>query len=226
MRRAGWRPALAAVIIAFAWILGHAARWFADGMVVNAQLYFHAFRLHNLLTPWRLAPLHFFSAAVLQYSALASWAFACGYFGARASGRRASEAVGVFVVMAVLGTGVTTTSVRVAQPRFFESAMAATAYPLAVMLVFIAIPAYLAARAVRRDAVSVPAVVIIALVGIGLAGWHASDLGNVLTYGCVWRVAPGTEYCVSRESLPGAGIAWVLAAFSALMAWDAWTQKV
>ena len=56
--------------IAFAaasgWLLGHAARWFADGMAVNAQLYFHAFRFDNISSPWVYAPLRFLSAAVLS----------------------------------------------------------------------------------------------------------------------------------------------------------------
>jgi hypothetical protein len=221
-----WRQVLTVVMIAVAWTLGHAARWFADGMAVNAQLYFHAFRMHNLLTKWRLAPLHFFSAAVLQYSALVSWAFAGGYLGSRAYGRWASGSVGAFVTIALLGTAFTTTSVRIAQPRFFESAIAATAYPLAVKLLFIAIPAYLAARVVRRQATPVPAIVIIAAVGIVLAAWNASDLGNALTYGCVWRGGSEADYCTSRESVSGIGSALVLAASSALMAWDAWTNKV
>jgi hypothetical protein len=216
------RPVLAATLLGAAWILGHAARWFADGMAVNAQLYFHAFRLHNVLTPWRLAPLHFLSAAVLQYSALGSWAFASGYVCARAYGRWANGTVGAFIAIVLAGTVVTTTSVRIAQPRFFESAIAATVYPLAVKLLFIAIPACMAARAVRRRPMSMPAILIIAVAGIGLAAWSASDLGNALTHGCVWRGGPGVEYCTSREGVSGTGSALVFAAVNALMAWDAW----
>jgi hypothetical protein len=201
------------MIIAVAWLLGHAARWFADGMVVNAQLYFHAFRWHNLFTPWRLAPLHFFSAAVLQYSALVSWTFASAYLGARAYGRWASGAVVSFVTIALAVTTVTTTSVRLAQPRFFEGAIAATSYSLLVQLLFIAVPAYLAARAVRGRTMTMSAIAIIAVVGIVLAGWHASDLRDALTYGCIWG--------------SGAGIAsaLMLAVFSGLMAWDGWVNS-
>jgi hypothetical protein len=223
---AEWRRlALTAAMIGVAWILGHAARWFADGMAVNAQLYFHAFRMHNVLTPWRLAPLHFFSGAVLQNSALVSWAFASGYLSARVCGRRAIGTLGAFVAIALLGTAVTTTSVRIAQPRFFESAIAATAYPFAVKLLFIAVPAYLAARAVRRQTTSVPAIAIIAAVGIVLAGWNASDLGYALTYGCVWRGGSGTEYCTSLGSVSGFFSALLLAVSSASMAWDAWANR-
>jgi hypothetical protein len=220
-----WRPVPAATLLVVAWILGHAARWFADGMAVNAQLYFHAFRMHNVLTPWRLAPLHFFSAAVLQYSALGSWAFASGYVCARAYGRWASGTVGAFIAIVLAATVLTTTSVRMAQPRFFESAVAAAIYPLAVKLAFIAVPAYLAARAVRRRATSMPAILIVAAAGIGLAAWSASDLGNALTHGCVWRGSSGAEYCTSRQDVAGTGSALVFAASSALMAWDAWVNR-
>jgi hypothetical protein len=220
------RLSLAAAMFVAASILGHAARWFADGMAVNAQLYFHAFRMHNILTPWRLAPLHFFSAAFLQYSALVSWAFAGGYFLARAYGRWASNAVGAFVAIALVATAVTTTSVRIAQPRFFENSVAATTYPLAVKLLFIAIPTWLAARMVRRQTTSGLAIAIIAAIGIVLAGWNASDLGNALTYGCIWRGGSGIDYCTARESGLGTGSALVFAASSGLMAWDAWMNRV
>src|SRR4051812_13033090 len=108
-------PALGfALVLVFGWLLGHSARWFADGMVVNAQLYFHAFRLAYVRSPWVLAPLRFFSAAVLQYSALAAWAFGCGYFCARAADRTRIWLIGMFTAMVLLGTAFTTTSVRLA----------------------------------------------------------------------------------------------------------------
>jgi hypothetical protein len=39
-------------MVILAWLLGDVARWFADGLVVNAQLYFHAFRIDNVRSPW------------------------------------------------------------------------------------------------------------------------------------------------------------------------------
>ena len=202
-------------------ILGHAARWFADGMAVNAQLYFHAFRIDNLRSPWVLAPLRFLSAAVLQYSALASWAFACGYFCARTAARRAAACVGAFTAVALLATAFTTTSVRIAQPRFFESAVASTLYPLAVKLLFVVVPACLAARAVRRRSTSALAVSIVAGVAVVLAWWTSSDLGHALTFGCVLRTGAATSYCASPERSWGAWSAGLLALAAVLMAWDA-----
>jgi hypothetical protein len=220
------RLTLVPVVLVFGLVLGHIARWFADGMVVNAQLYFHAFRVHNVRTPWVFAPLHFVSAAVLQYSALASWAVALGYLSARAfTNQRASVAVAGFLTLALMGTGLTTTSVRVAQPWFFDSVITAIAYPLGVKVLFLALPAYLAARAVRRRATSLPSVLIIAVIGIVLAGWNAADLRHGLTYGCVVPAGFGTTHCTSLESVWGMSVAVALAAASALMAWDAWVGR-
>src|SRR6476646_8360904 len=107
--RTSWvRPALLALVVMAGVLLGHAARWFADGMAVNSQLYFHAFRIAEVRSPWVLAPLQFLSAAVLQYSGLASWAFVCGYFCARGAGGSVKVPLGVFVVVTLAATAVTT----------------------------------------------------------------------------------------------------------------------
>ena len=207
-------------------VLGHVARWFADGMVVNAQLYFHAFRLHSVRTPWVYAPLHFLSAAVLQYSALTGWAVALGYVSARTLvNHRASATAAGFIVCALLGTSATTTSVRVAQPWFFEGMVAAIAYPLGVKLLFLAAPAYLAARAVRRQSTSFASMATIGVIGVVLAGWSAADLGHGLTYGCVVQASTGPRYCTSREGISSLAVALALAAASTLMAWDSWVSN-
>src|SRR3982751_5284686 len=101
------RTAAVALVLISGWLLGHTARWFSDGMVVNSQLYFHAFRIEYVRSPWVLAPLRFFSAAVLQYSALAAWAFGCGYFCARAADRTSVALIAVFTAMVLLGTAFT-----------------------------------------------------------------------------------------------------------------------
>jgi hypothetical protein len=226
--------------IAFAaasgWLLGHAARWFADGMAVNAQLYFHAFRFDNISSPWVYAPLRFLSAAVLQYSGLASWAFACGFVCARTSARSARWCLGVFALAALLGRVFTTTSVRLAQPRFFQGAIPATVYPMALTVLLVVIPAAVAVRAayvrpavsarastrhrLRRSTVTV-AIGLVAVIGIGLTWWNAADLGNALTFGCIVRTGTGTAYCTPREMPVGVGCAVVLTAIYAWMTWDA-----
>lgn len=226
IQTARWlRLMLVPVVLVFGLVLGHVARWFADGMAVNAQLYFHAFRPHNVRTPWVLAPLHFLSAAVLQYSALASWAVAFGYLGARAVAHRCAIAmVGGFAALTFLGTALTTTSVRVAQPWFFETVPSSTAYPAAIKAIFLVTPAYFAARAAHRQTTPVLAVAMIAAIGIVLAGWNAPDLGHALTYGCVVQTSAGVANCTSRESLWGMGTALTLASASGLMAWDSWVR--
>lgn len=225
-RRAPWlRPALCLLVLIVGWLLGHVARWFADGLAVNAQLYFHAFRIADLRSPWVLAPLRFLSGGVLQYSALASWAYACGYWCAR-GGRRTNAWVGAFSIVALFGTVFTTTSVRVAQPWFFEHVVAGAIHPMVVKVLFMIIPAWIATRAVRYRSTSAVAIAIVASIGIVLAWWHASDLGHALTFGCVVEISSRSAPCASVEMPWGIGIALVLTAMSGLMAWDAVAGKL
>jgi hypothetical protein len=219
------RVMLVPFVLVFGLILGHVARWFADGTAVNAQLFFHAFRLHNVRTPWVYAPLHFLSAAVLQYSALASWAVALGYFSARVLANRvASVTTAGFILLALLGTAATTTSVRVAQPWFFDIVVTAIAYPLAIQVLFVAVPAYLTARAVRRQSTSFATIATISAIGIVLAAWCAADLGHALTYGCVVQASTGPQYCTTQDGIASVGVALAIAAASTLMAWDSWVS--
>ncbi len=215
------RAAIIAIVVLCGAILSHAARWFADGLAVNAQLYFHAFRFDNVHSPWVLAPLRFFSAAALQHSALASWGFACGYLCTRAATRRAGASIGAFVAVTLAATAFTTTSVRLAQPHFFDNVVTTTVFPMAVKLLFVAAPACLAALAVRHRAASPLVVSCIAFVAIVLTGWNYSDVGNALTFGCVRIGSAGTGYCTSREGSWGLVGACVLALVAACMAWDA-----
>src|SRR3954468_19015842 len=200
-------------------LLGHTARWFADGMVVNAQLYFHAFRLAYVRSPWVLAPLRFFSAAVLQYSALAAWAFGCGYFCARAADRTRIWLIGMFTAMVLLGTAFTTTSGTLAQPRFFEGVISTSVYPLTVKLLFVVLPACFAAHTIRHRTTPASGIALIALAGIALTWWNVGDLGNALTFGCVLP-GSGDDYCTSRESPWGIAGALILSLLAAVMAWE------
>lgn len=213
------RAALLSLVVVFGWLLGHAARWFADGMVVNAQLYFHAFRIDYVRSPWVWAPLRFLSAAALQYSALASWAFACGYLCARSASRATHVWVAAFVAVTILGPVFTTTSVRIAQPRFFDSAVAASVYPALLNVLFVSLPAYVAVRTVRNRSGAAPVIALVGLIAIALAWWNASELGDALTFGCVWQTTSGA-FCPSREIPWGAGGALALTAVGALTTWD------
>ena len=217
--RASWlRAARCLLVLIVGWLLGHAARWFADGLAVTAQLYFHAFRIATLRSPGVLAPLRFLSAGVLQYSALASWAYACGYWCARGT-RHENTWLGVFGVVVLFGTVLTTTSVRVAQPWFFEGVVAAVVHPTVVKVLFIVVPAWIAARAVRSRSTSVATIAIVASIGIVLAWWHVSDLGHALTFGCVVKAGARSEFCASGDMPVGVGIALALTAMSGMMAW-------
>jgi len=218
---AGRLLALTALVLLFGWLLGHAAHWFADGLAVNAQLYFHAFRIGNLRSPWVLAPMRFLSGAVLQYSALASWAFACGYWCARGARQMTIVWLGTFIALTFVGTAATTSSVRVAQPWFFESLVTSVAYPATITVLFVAVPAALAARTVRGRSTSAPVIWMVAVIGIALAWWHASELRDAVTFGCVLPNGSAITYCASRDVPWGAASASVLTALAALMAWDA-----
>jgi hypothetical protein len=213
------------MVIAVGIVLGHAARWFADGLAVNAQLYFHAFRIDNVHSPWVLAPLRFLSGAVLQYSALASWSCACGYWCGRGAPRSTRPWLGVFSLAALVPTVLTTTSVRIAQPSFFESAAAALIYPALVKLLFVVGPAWIIARAIRKQSTCTLAIVVVAAIGIVLAWFQANDLGHALTFGCVIATGSRAVPCASGNVPWGAGTALVLTAMSGLMAWDAVTGK-
>jgi hypothetical protein len=209
------------IVIGVGMILGHTARWFADGLAVNAQLYFHAFRIDYVHSPWVLAPLRFLSGAVLQYSALASWSCACGYWCARATTRSTNAWLGAFSLAALLGTVLTTTSVRAAQPWFFASPVAAVIYPAVVKLLFVVIPAWIAVRAIRNQPTPVVPIALVAAIGIVLAWFHASDLGHVLTFGCVIEAGSRSTPCVSGNIPWATGTALALTALSGAMAWDA-----
>src|SRR3954465_553984 len=213
------RTAAVALVLISGWLLGHTARWFADGMVVNAQLYFHAFRIEYVRSPWVLAPLRFFSAAVLQYSALAAWAFGCGYFCGRATDRTAIALIAVFAAVVLLGTAFTTTSVRIAQPRFFQGVVSTAVYPIAVKLLFVVLPAGFAAHTIRHRTTPASAVTVIAVAGLALTWWNVGGLGDALTFGCVLPGSPRV-YCTPRESPWGVASAFVLSILVAVMAWD------
>jgi len=216
--RAVRATAAGALAVLFGLLLGLTARWFADGMTVNGQLFFHAFRLSNLHSNWVYAPLRFLSAGILQYSALVSWAVLCGYACARAGGRAARALLGAFIAGVLLGTAVTTTSVRIAQPQFFEGVVAATIHPFGVTLAFIVVPACLAWLAVRRRRAPAAVVVTVAVLAVLLTAWNAADLGNALTFGCVLSAG---GYCTSRGNLPAVVSAAGLVALAGWMAWDA-----
>lgn len=208
------------LVVVVGLVLGHGARWFADGLAVNAQLYFHAFRIDYVHSPWVLAPLRFLSGAVLQYSALASWSCACGYWCARAGSRTNNAWMAAFSLCALLGTVLTTTSVRLAQPWFFESAAIAVIHPVVVKLLFILAPAWIATRVVRNQFATLVAIVLVAAIGIVLAWILANDVGHALTFGCVIEISARSGPCVPGD-LVGTGAALVLTTLSGLMVWDA-----
>jgi hypothetical protein len=218
--RVAWRVALLMVVLCLGGVLAHVARWFADGMAVNAQLYFHAFRIEFIRSPWVFAPMRFLSAAVLQYSALASWSFACGYVATRAANGKAHLVTAGFAAIVLVSTAWTTTSVRNLQPWFFAPIAAAAVYPIMLKLAFILIPAWSAARAAARHTASVPVILVIGCVGLLLTWWNVSDLGAALNYGCV---LPGNTRgtCTSRESYWGVAAAVTLIGVTALMMCDA-----
>jgi hypothetical protein len=214
------RRVVPVLVLVLGWLLGHVARWFADGIVVNAQLYFHAFRFDFVRSPWVLAPMRFLSGAVLQYSALASWAFAGGYWCARAAGERTKAWMAAFTGVTLLGTLVTTTSVRVAQPSFFEGTFAAVGYPLILKILFVVGPAWFAARAVRQRASPLAVVTVIAVIGAVLAWWSAGDLRHAVTSGCMLADGAASRSCLSAAMPWGAAGAILLTAVGAAMVWD------
>src|SRR4051794_29464976 len=163
-------------MVILGWLLGDVARWFSDGLVVNAQLYFHAFRIDNVRSPWVWAPMRFLSSAVLQYSAVTSWGLACGYWCAPRNRTSAHPLLWVFTVMTLAGTMLTTTSVRIAQPAFFDTFGTAVVYPTVVKALFVVLPAWAGSRALRGGAASPVTIVLVAAIGIMLAWSHASDL--------------------------------------------------
>jgi hypothetical protein len=209
-----------ALAVVFGWLFGHAARWFTDGLAVNAQLYFHAFRVSNLHSNWVWAPLRFLSAGVLQYSGLTSWAFVSGYLCRRVTSQPFSIAIGALVASTFSSIALTTTSVRIAQPRFFEGGGASILFPVAVTVLFVAVPACLGARAVRRVSMSSGATALLSLLAIGLAWWNANELGDALTFGCVLPRGSGLHYCTPREGSWGLLSAAALTVVGALTLWD------
>ena len=209
-----------ALAVVFGWLFGHAARWFTDGLAVNAQLYFHAFRVSNVHSNWVWAPLRFLSAGVLQYSGLTSWAFVSGYLCRRVTSQPFSIAIGALVASTFSSIALTTTSVRIAQPRFFEGGGASILFPVAVTVLFVAVPACLGARAVRRVSMSTSTTALLSLIAIGLAWWNANELGDALTFGCVLPTGSGLHYCTPREGSWGLFSAAALTVVGALTLWD------
>ena len=190
-------------------ILGHIARWFADGLAVNSQLFFHAFRLVNLHSPWVNAPMRFLSGAVLQYSALACWAIGWGYVLGSADSRHHRLRLAAFAAGVTTGGAFTMTSVRQAQPQFFAQIAWTTLNPLLASGACV-IPALLSAGAARRGSWHLEGVLLVAAAAVGLSWWTAIDVRYALGYGCVPTAVLSAILC------PPAQTQWSMAIVGAL----------
>jgi hypothetical protein len=186
-------------------LLGHIARWFADGLAVNLQLYFHAFRFAVVRSPWVVAPLRFLSAGLLQYSALGCWAIAWGrLIQARPAPVRHLMALAVGIV---LGVVCTMTPVRISQPQLFATTFWHTVNPL--------LPAgagvLLAAAVGRRAVWGMPATILFTVTAIGVSWWCVPDVSYAVAYGCV----PMTP--LARAVCPPVHMGWGLAAVTIMV---------
>lgn len=206
-------------------ILGHIARWSADGLAVNLQLYFHAFRLHNIATPWVNAPLRFLSAAVLQYSALACWGIGWGLVMNRSERRSASRLLLLFAGSVAAGIAFTATSVRLSQPQFFSDRVWSMANPAVAGTICVG-AAWLAARAERRGTWAPENTIALLVIALGLGWWSITDVSHAMAYGCMPAPSFVSVACPAPHVLSGIATVGVVSLPTIYMAWKTnWLGK-
>jgi hypothetical protein len=210
--------ALTGALAAAGLILGHIARWFADGLAVNSQLFFHAFRLASLRSPWVHAPMHFLSGAVLQYSAIACWGIGWGYVIGDAESRHRQYRLAAFAASVAIGALFTTTSVRQAQSELFAQLVWTIVNPLVAAAACV-IPAVLSARAARRRSWRYESVLLVGVALAGLSVWSAADVRYALAYGCVPIAALSALVCPSAQTHGGTAIVGALSCPIVYMVW-------
>ena len=206
------------MVLAAGFVLGHLARWFADGLAVNLQLYFHAFRVSYVHSNWVIAPMRFLSSGVLQYSALVCWAIGWGYVIARGARTPRRHAL-AFALGVVAGVTLTATSVRVTQPQFFAGWWWAAMNP-AIAGAVCAIAAVLVSRTPRSAPAPRYVAVPFAIGALVLSWWGVNDVSHAMSYGCVPGAGLADRVCPSPEWQWGVLALCLLAGPIIYMLWD------